>query len=76
MKPDEGLVKGILTDERAAEMIDSIVHLPGSQDFRVIAGFIEKAEQRDAFEKAGCLLYQGFLYSPAVDRDSLISMKD
>ena len=30
--------------------------------------FVETTEQKEALEQIGCLLYQGYLYSPEVDR--------
>lgn len=74
VKLDGNLVKSLLNNERTKEIINSIVYLSHSLDFKVLAEFVETEEQRNALEQIGCLLYQGYLYSPAVDRDSLVSM--
>jgi EAL domain-containing protein (putative c-di-GMP-specific phosphodiesterase class I) len=74
VKLDGNLVKSLLSNERTREIINSIVYLSKSLDFKVLAEFVETTEQKEALEQIGCLLYQGYLYSPAVDRDSLISM--
>lgn len=74
VKLDGNLVKSILTNERTKEIINSIVYLSKSLDFKVLAEFVETIEQKKALEQIGCLLYQGYLYGPAIDRDSLISM--
>jgi len=74
VKLDGNLVKSILSNERTKEIINSIVYLSKSLNFKVLAEFVETTQQRDALEQIGCLLYQGYLYSPAIDRDSLISM--
>ena len=74
VKLDGNLVKSILTNDRTKEIINSIVYLSNSLDFKVLAEFVETTEQKEALEQIGCLLYQGYLFSPAVDRDSLISM--
>jgi EAL domain-containing protein (putative c-di-GMP-specific phosphodiesterase class I) len=74
VKLDGNLVKSILTNDRTREIISSIVYLSKSLDFKVLAEFVETAEQRDALERIGCLLYQGYLFSPAIDKESLISM--
>ncbi len=74
VKLDGNLVKSILGNDRTKEIINSIVYLSKSLDFKVLAEFVETKEQRDALEQIGCLWYQGYLYSPAIDRDSLISM--
>ena len=74
VKLDGNLVKSILSNDRTKEIINSIVYLSKSLDFKVLAEFVETVEQKEALEQIGCLLYQGYLYSPAIDRDSLISM--
>ncbi|MCR5734201.1 MAG: EAL domain-containing protein [Lachnospiraceae bacterium] len=74
VKLDGNLVRSILSNDRTKEIINSIVYLSKSLDFKVLAEFVETTEQKDALEQIGCLLYQGYLFSPAVDRDSLISM--
>lgn len=74
VKLDGNLVKSLLSNERTKEIISSIVYLSKSLDFKVLAEFVETEEQKSALEQLGCLLYQGYLYSPAIDKDSLISM--
>ena len=75
VKLDGNLVKSLLGNERTKEIVGSIVHLSRSLNFKVLAEYVETAEQKEALEQLGCLLYQGYLFSPAVDRDSLIRMK-
>ncbi|MCR4764099.1 MAG: EAL domain-containing protein [Lachnospiraceae bacterium] len=74
VKLDGNLIKSLLTNDRTREIINSIVYLSKSLNFRVLAEFVETVEQKEALERIGCLLYQGYLYSPAVDRDTLLSM--
>ncbi|MCR5684462.1 MAG: EAL domain-containing protein [Lachnospiraceae bacterium] len=74
VKLDGNLVKSLLTNDRTKEIINSIVYLSKSLNFNVLAEFVETTEQKEALEQIGCLLYQGYLYSPAVDRDKLLSM--
>ena len=74
VKLDGNLVRSILSNDRTKEIINSIVYLSRSLDFKVLAEFVETREQMEALEQIGCLLYQGYLFSPAVDRDSLIAM--
>ncbi len=76
VKLDGNLVRGMMDNERTKEIISSIVYLSRSLDFRVLAEFVETEEQRDALEEVGCLLYQGYLFGPAVGRESLIEMGD
>ena len=74
VKLDGNLTKSLLTNERTKEIISSIVYLSKSLNFNVLAEFVETVEQKEALEQIGCLLYQGYLYSPAVDRDTLTAM--
>jgi lactose/cellobiose-specific phosphotransferase system IIC component len=74
VKLDGNLVKSLLTNDRTKEIINSIVYLSKSLDFKVLAEYVETEEQRAALEAIGCCLYQGYLYSPAVDKDSLIGI--
>ncbi|MCR5094318.1 MAG: EAL domain-containing protein [Lachnospiraceae bacterium] len=76
VKLDGNLVRSLLTNERTREIISSIVYLSKSLNFKVLAEFVETTEQKEALEQIGCLLYQGYLYSPAVDRDTLIASGD
>ncbi|MBO5551874.1 MAG: EAL domain-containing protein, partial [Lachnospiraceae bacterium] len=55
-------------------IINSIVYLSKSLEFKVLAEYVETEELKDALEQIGVVLYQGYLFSPAVDRDKLISM--
>ena len=74
VKLDGNLVKSILDNDRTKEIINSIVYLSKSLDFKVVAEYVETEEERDALQRIGCHIYQGYLYSPAVDADSLIKM--
>ena len=74
VKLDGSLVRSLLDNERTREIVGSIVHLSKSLDFKVLAEYVETDEQKEVLERIGCILYQGYLFSPAVDRDALISM--
>ena len=74
VKLDGNLTASLLENDRTKEIINSIVYLSRSLNFRVLAEFVETEEQREALEEIGCLLYQGHLFSPAVDRDTLVGM--
>ena len=74
VKLDGNLTRSILSNNRTREIINSICYLSKSLDFKVLAEFVETNEQKEALEQIGCLLYQGYLYSPAVDKDTLIGM--
>ena len=66
IKLDGSLVKGLSTHENCREIISSIVHLAAILNLRVLAEYVETAEEREVLHEIGCDLYQGYLYSPAV----------
>ena len=66
----------MLSNDRTREIISSIVYLSKSLDFKVVAEFVETEEQRNALEQIGCVIYQGYLFSPAVEKETLISMSN
>ena len=74
VKLDGNLVRSLLSNDRTREIISSIVYLSKSLNFKVLAEFVETVEQKEALEQIGCLLYQGYLYSPAIEKDALNSM--
>ncbi|MCR4954673.1 MAG: EAL domain-containing protein [Treponema sp.] len=75
VKLDGNLVKSLLGNERTKEIINSIVYLSKSLNFRVLAEFVETTDQKNALESIGVKLYQGYLYSPAIDKKALLKMK-
>ena len=72
VKLDGGLVSQVLESARAREIICSIVALGQGLDFRVIAERVEIQAERDALLALGCTIYQGYLYSPAVQLEELL----
>ena len=75
VKLDGNLVRSILENERTKEIINSIVYLSQSLGFKVLAEFVETNEQKNALESIGVKLYQGYLYSPAIDKNAFVNMK-
>ncbi len=71
VKLDGSLVRSLLDNERTKEIINSIVYLSKSLDFKVLAEYVETEEQRAALEEIGCCLYQGYLFGAAMDKESL-----
>ena len=75
VKLDGNLVRSLLGNERTKEIINSIVYLSNSLGFKVLAEFVETTEQQNALESIGVKLYQGYLYSPAIDKAAFLKMK-
>ncbi len=72
VKLDGNLVKSLLGNVRTKEIINSIVYLSKSLGFKVLAEFVETTEQQEALEAIGVNLYQGYLYSPAIDKKAFV----
>lgn len=75
VKLDGNLVRSILENERTKEIINSIVYLSKSLGFKVLAEFVETTEQQNALESIGVNHYQGYLYSPAIDKNVFMKLK-
>jgi lactose/cellobiose-specific phosphotransferase system IIC component len=72
IKIDGGLVRDIMTNSTCSDIISSIVYLSKSLYFSIVAEYVETEEQKYKLHRLGCDQYQGYLYSPAVPRNSLI----
>lgn len=75
VKLDGSIVKNI-KNERSQDIIKSIVELGQKINFKVIAEYVETLEQKEILESLGCVIYQGFLYYKAIDKNKLIALLD
>lgn len=66
VKLDGSLVRDMMTNSRSQEIIAGIHQMSQSLNYDLIAEFVETEEQREALDKLGCDIYQGYLYSPAL----------
>jgi diguanylate cyclase (GGDEF)-like protein len=66
LKIDRSFIAHVLTDEKCASIVRTIVILGHTLRLSVIAEGVETEPQRAFLADEGCHLYQGFLYSPAV----------
>lgn len=66
VKLDGSLVQGILDNSRCREIIASIVSLSDTLGVKVLAEYVSDVRIREKLQEAGCRLYQGWYYSPAV----------
>jgi diguanylate cyclase (GGDEF)-like protein/PAS domain S-box-containing protein len=66
LKVDRAFVSDLLSNDKVASIARTIVKLGQNLNLKVIAEGVETEGQREFLEREGCLVYQGFLYSPAL----------
>jgi diguanylate cyclase (GGDEF)-like protein/PAS domain S-box-containing protein len=71
LKVDRSFVAAMGRDGRAGELVASVVALAHALGLEVVAEGIEHADQLAGLRALGCDAAQGFLFSPAVDAESL-----
>lgn len=72
VKLDGSLTRDILNNEVNQKIIHSIVELGSTLGFDIIAEYVETAEQRDKLLELGCKIYQGYYFSPPLEKDAFI----
>ena len=67
LKIDRIFISGLPAEESDAAIVQAIVHMGRALRLEIIAEGVETDAQRDFLERAGCDMYQGFLFAPALD---------
>ncbi len=67
LKVDRSFVKGLPGDETDAGIVRAILQMARALNLAVIAEGVETELQRQFLLDAGCEMFQGFLFAPALD---------
>jgi diguanylate cyclase (GGDEF)-like protein len=67
LKIDKSFVEDLTTSPEDAVIVASVVNLAHALGLEVVAEGVEDENQLAALEATGCDLFQGFLYSPALE---------
>ena len=67
LKIDRTFISGLPLEESDAAIVQAILHMGRALHLEIVAEGVENDAQREFLQRAGCDLYQGFLYAPALD---------
>jgi len=67
LKIDRTFISGLPGEESDAAIVQAIIQMGRALRLEIIAEGVETEAQRRFLQQAGCDLYQGFLYAPALD---------
>ncbi|MES2355490.1 MAG: EAL domain-containing protein [Pseudomonadota bacterium] len=74
LKIDQSFVNGIGHDVNDTAIVTAIIAMAHSLNLKVVAEGVESAEQAAFLKTRGCLLAQGFHFSPAIQADSFLEL--
>lgn len=72
IKIDRTFVSTFLERPKVSKVISTMIDLAVKIDAQIIAEGVETQEQLEGLSALGCFVYQGFLFSKPVDRQTLI----
>ncbi|MES3013825.1 MAG: EAL domain-containing protein [Pseudomonadota bacterium] len=67
LKIDRSFVSGLPAEESDAAIVQAIIHTGRALRLQIVAEGVETEAQRRFLQDAGCDLFQGWLYAPALD---------
>jgi len=70
IKIDKSFVDQLTSGGPSMAIVEGLLGIAAKLDIRVIAEGIEHEEQASVLRQLGCLFGQGYLFSPAVDRET------
>ncbi|MCG6229581.1 bifunctional diguanylate cyclase/phosphodiesterase [Vibrio furnissii] len=71
LKLDKAFIDRVTESYRSEQMVHNIIMLAKSMGVKVVAEGVETKEQKLLLEKYGCDLFQGYLFSKPLDKESL-----
>lgn len=76
LKLDGNLTRQVLSNQIDQNIIQCVSRLGHSQGAKVVAEYVETAEQKALLEELGCDVFQGWYYSPALPADQVAAYID
>ncbi len=76
LKIDRSFVTDITTDPNDAVLVETIIAMAGHLGLATIAEGVETLEARNFLHARGCRDYQGYLYSPPVPFEDLLTLPE
>ena len=67
LKIDRSFISGLPREASDAAIVQAIVSMGRAMKLQVVAEGVENEAQRAFLEQAGCDMYQGYLFAPALD---------
>jgi EAL domain-containing protein (putative c-di-GMP-specific phosphodiesterase class I) len=67
LKIDRSFVSGLPAEESDVAIVQAIIHMGRALRMQIVAEGVETEAQREFLAEAGCDLFQGYLYAPALD---------
>jgi EAL domain-containing protein (putative c-di-GMP-specific phosphodiesterase class I) len=71
LKLDRAFVMGLDRDRRDRALVKSMIELARTLGMQVVAEGVESERQLQLLSREGCTSYQGYLCSPALEKDAL-----
>ena len=67
LKIDRSFISGLPIEESDVAIVQAIIHMGRALRLQIVAEGVETDAQRQFLQAAGCDVYQGYLYAPALD---------
>jgi PTS system cellobiose-specific IIC component len=72
IKIDGSIIRDILNDKSCQDIVSSMVYLCKTLNIKVIAEYVEEADQFELLQLLGCSEYQGYLFSPPLPSNKTV----